>query len=84
MLEAEISPVVLYAVFRIWIQDFRFAESGSIPYPDPGLKQNLEKPSVPDPGSGAVLAAGSGMGKKSRSGSSFRELKKFFFWVKYN
>jgi hypothetical protein len=65
MLEAEISPVVLYAVFRIWIQDFRFAESGSIPYPDLGLKQNIEKPSVadrdPDPGSCAFLTSGSGI-----------------------
>jgi hypothetical protein len=47
--------------------------------------------SVADPGSGAFLPPGSGMGKKSGSGirirdeppgSYFRELKKTMFWVK--
>jgi hypothetical protein len=41
----------------------------------------------PDPGSGAFLTPGSGMGKKSRSGSGMNFLDDFseslenFFWV---
>ncbi len=38
---------------------------------------------IPDPGSGAFLIPWSGMGKKSGSGSYFRELKEQFFGLKY-
>jgi hypothetical protein len=62
--------------------------------PDPAAQINADpdmklwvKSSVEDPGSGAFLTPGSGMGKKSgirdeKPGSYFRELRNRFFWVK--